>query len=854
MATCRPPARRLKVLVFFLFMFCLSIPRSSPANTPRQIDGRGIARALAALYKAIKDRPVDEVPIEEVLEPADQPLAIRHPNAKIRLSTEMPIDSVLASPDLNINVYLEHKTHLAAELWKIYFERDGDGWVARRFQALLRAEVGDRFVTDPSEVYRFDALTIRRPAMTFHMTDGYMIPASSSGKVGRVALFGKGRFEFTVTNPVEQQQIHKYGGAKNGQYTGSFGQMALILSHEGYLDLMQNAVMERVDHKRMYKQARTLLNRVDKDYKMKVKPVEGEWSFRPTTRDFVKAEFDTPSRNWLVYSYNPYELEQVSLIQKTGFPRNFKLKPPEVWCRFRIEDPQTASEDQVNTALMHIERYSIRGELEKNKKTLRLTVRVDVLALSDSIAVASFILNEALDVRRVDYADGEGALHIHQGAYLSIPLRTPLNKGERTTFTFHYDGDVVNRPEASFYMPLKNEEWLPRHSDRDACHFDLEIRVPESLVTITTGTKVSEREEEGMRVTHWKSTRPINLLGLTFSDYETVSTESNGVDVTLYTKKGPSGTSSRKGEILDIVEETLPFYSKTFGAYPYRKLDIMQMPDTFAYGQGLPTVLMLWGLYFRSDYLLDRDFPSNVYYNMHLFYKTFLAHELAHQWWGNVVVPRTYRDTWLSEGLATYAADLFIEKTAGVEAFHDLLKEHIDQARQADHEGAITLGHRLKQAYQPVVYDKSAMVLHMLRQVCGDEKFYTILNTFYQQASHTLVTTSDFVRITEQVMNRKMDWFFDQWIRGTGYPTYRIYYTSMRHDDHTYRIQCTLTQSQKGRLFTMPVPIRIELKNGERIDKVVWNEGRYQTFEMVVPDAVKRIIPAPDYAVYCETE
>lgn len=844
------------VISFYLILLAPSAARS--ANTPRLIDGKAIDKALQQVLRQLKDKPISAVGLEEILE-ADAPaLAVRYQAATIRLNQDFLVDSLLVRPELNVSVYIEEKAHLSAELWRVYFEQDGDGWKAKRFKVLLRANVGDVFEPSRQEIYSFDKLTIRRDSAEFYLTDGYLVPASVAGSVGRVAIIGKGRFTFTAPNRVERQQLAKYTRQTGGPYIENFSQLVLLLSDQGYRDLINGVSLKQVKNGRIFKAAQTLLHRVEKDYLTEVGPTSRSWSFVPTNRDYLRAEFDRESSpNWLLYSYNPFEMEEISLIQKSGFPRNFKLKPPLVWCHFARTQAASSDTDTIkettSTALLNIQSYQIVGELNANKTTLSLRTRVTVTALEDSVQTLTFMLNEAFRIRKVTYADEEGALLIKQGAFVSIPLLEPLRKNESTKLTFWYEGDAIHQVDASFFTPLRNEQWLPQHSNRDSFLFDMEMRTPKSIAVITTGVKLLEYDEENAKVSRWQALQPINLLGIAFSEHRTLASKAQNIDVTLYTDKNLLKNASREKAILKEVAETLPFFVESFGEYPYKKLDIVQMPDNFEYGQGFPALLMLWGMYFRSDYILDRDLSASKFYNVQQFFKTFMAHELAHQWWGNVVVPKTYRDAWLSEGMATYAADLFIERMIGKKEFVGMLKAHVHQAKSADKEGSIHLGARLNQHYQPVVYDKGAMVLHMLRQVCGDEQFYKILSSFYKSSFRRLVTTDDFRLATEAVMGRDMSWFFDQWIQDTGYPVYRTTFTSRKRADLSYDIQCTVSQEQEGRIFAMPVPVRIELKNGTHIEQIIWNNQRYQTFEVTVPDEVKRIETAPNFAVYCET-
>lgn len=850
-------ARFLSLVIGFYLVLLAPLTVKS-ANSPRQIDGKAIDRALHQLFQRLKDKPISAVELEEIREPDVPALADRYQTATLRLNQDYLVDSLLVRPELNVSIYIEEKTHLTAELWRVYFEQEGEKWKAKRFKVLLRANVGDVIEPSRKEVYSFDQLTIHRDSAEFHLTDGYLVPASVDGSVGRVAILGKGRFTFTAPNKVERHQLTKYTRQAGGPYVENFSQLVLLLSDEAYRDLIKNVSLKKVNNGRIFKTAEALLHRVEKDYLTDVGPTSRRWSFVPTNRDYLRAEFDRESSpNWLLYSFNPFEMEEISLIQKSGFPRNFKLKPPLVWCHFSKTQPvsgDTATvKETTSTALLNIQSYQIVGELKANKTTLSLRTRVAVTAQEDSVQTLTFMLNEGFRIRKVAYADDEGALLIKQGAFVSIPLLEPLRKNESTRLTFWYEGDVIHQIETSFFTPLRNEQWLPQHSNRDSFLFDMEMRTPKSITVITSGVKLLEYDEENAKISRWQALQPINLLGMAFSGHRTLSSKTQDIDVTLHTDKKLLINAAREKAILKEVAATLPFFSESFGEYPYKKLDIVQMPDNFEYGQGFPALLMLWGMYFRSDYALDRDLPANKFSNVQQFFKSFMAHELAHQWWGNVVVPKTYRDAWLSEGMATYAADLFIEKMIGKKEFVDMLRAHVRQAKSADREGSINLGARLNQHYQPLVYDKGAMVLHMLRQVCGDEQFFKILSSFYKSSFRRLITTDDFRHTTENVMGRDMSWFFDQWIKDTGYPVYRTTFTSRKRADLSYDLQCTVSQEQEGRVFAMPVPVRIELKNGTHIEQIIWNNQRYQTFEITVPDEVKRIETAPDFAVYCET-
>ena len=242
---------------FLIPAVCLALSLfSSPVATADQaqrIDGTAIERGLKQAYKLLKDKRVDAVDLEEMLEEGDLPLAERYTDAKIRLHTNLMVDSVLTRPEINLSVFIEEEDHLSAELWKIYFELEEERWTPKRYKTLIKTHVGDRFRPRKDEIFAFDTLTIRRDSAEFHITDGVLMPAYAAGQIGRVVLFGQGWFSFTPANSVERQQLNKYAGNKGAQYTTEFTQMVLLVSPGGYADLIDGVDLEPVKKSRVFK-------------------------------------------------------------------------------------------------------------------------------------------------------------------------------------------------------------------------------------------------------------------------------------------------------------------------------------------------------------------------------------------------------------------------------------------------------------------------------------------------------------------------------------------------------------------------------------------------------------------------
>ncbi len=862
------------------------------------IPGPSIEAALEELYRLLDGRRTSENPLEELLGEGDPSLSERYGDARIRLRTRHALDSLLARPEVRLNVFFEEEDRLSAELWDVRFERHGDGWRAERFEPLLAAHLGFRFSLREEEVYAFDHLEIERPAGIFVIEDGLLMPGFAGDWIGRAVLVGAGRFTFTPPDRVERHQMNKYARTTGDTYTTGFDRMVLVLSPEGYEHLVEGVALSRVEGGRTFGRARALLNRVDRDYLLDMEPARERFSLAHSHPDFLQAEIDlAESDRWLVYTNSPYESESVSLVQKSGFPRNPDISPPVVWCRFspgpegpsgRAEESSSGRAEKDETTqrpLLSLDHYDIAGSLERGGRRLRMKTNLEITARTDRLTAATFTLNPDLDVYRVDYADGDGALFTRQGTWLTVPFRRPVPKDSTTALTLWYEGDVFRGGGSdSFFGLLTNQQWLPVHSNEDLYTFQLELRYPEKLTVATVGAHVDSEAEEDTRVTRWRRTRPVSSMGMTVSENRTRMVSAGGVDVILSVDEDRRTAEPNTERILSHIGPALDFFGAIFGPYPYEKLDIVQMPDDYAFGRALPSMLMLWGLYFQDAFSLDANLHAHLYTEVQHIFRGFLAHELAHQWWGGAVIPKTYRDAWLSEAMATYAAAMFIERETGPEAFREMMKRHTDQALYADRHGAIDLGMRLGEHYQAVVYEKGAMVLHMLRRTIGDEHFLNLLSRFCRRHAGKLVTTADFEAMVETETGREMSWFFDQWIRDTGYPVYRVYHASSERtgsegsggaghggtgsgsagsavgqdseeagtpgSGRMFTVRGQLLQEQEGRVFQAVVPLVIELENGDRIAREIWNTRRRQTFEYALPDRAKRIDIAPDFSVY----
>ncbi|MFZ0923943.1 MAG: M1 family aminopeptidase, partial [Candidatus Acidiferrales bacterium] len=253
-----------------------------------------------------------------------------------------------------------------------------------------------------------------------------------------------------------------------------------------------------------------------------------------------------------------------------------------------------------------------------------------------------------------------------------------------------------------------------------------------------------------------------------------------------------------------------------YGPFPFDRLAVTNIP--FDYGQGWPMLLYLDVISFMDE--TQRHWLGVV--DQVRISDYFRAHEVSHQWWGHEVGWKTYHDQWLSEGFAQFSGNLYVELRDGQKQFLDRLhkdREELSSSNNFGHRyedlGPIWMGNRLGSSvapggYDTVIYDKGGYVLEMLRAMLQnprsqtpDEPFKQMMQDYTKSFSGKAASTEDFKAVVERHMtqtmnldqNNRMDWFFNQYVYGTGVAQYHMEYTVQSQANNQWLLSGTVTQS-----------------------------------------------------------
>jgi len=495
--------------------------------------------------------------------------------------------------------------------------------------------------------------------------------------------------------------------------------------------------------------------------------------------------------------------------------------------------------------------------------------------------------------------------------YAVLP-RAP-QKGEEIEITFRYHGNVIRDAGNGVLFVSAREGWYPHFGDNaQFADYDLTFHWPRRLRLAATGTKISEREEGDQRTGNWHTEKPSSVAGFNLGEYATASVAGSNYSVDVYANRQleqglveqlrsntidpiadlprpfgapssqarvslplppPSPASALKQLARDI-DSSIRFYETYSGPFPVKQLAVSQIPGNF--GQGWPGLLYLSTYSFLSAGAQARAGLSTS--GQEQFHELVPFHEVAHQWWGNVVGWSSYRDQWIDEALSSYLSVLFAdsqkEPDRRLRVWLDryrkrLLDKGTSEVTPIDI-GALTLGTRLDSSKTPsgfetVVYGKGLWVFHMIREMLRDPKsknpdarFVSFLISLQNQYAYRAMTTEDLQRELETVMTpamaiegrRSMEWFFSDWVRGAGLPHYKLEYSTKR-SEKGFVIRGKLLQSGVPNSFVAPVPIYTA--SGDYLGRII-AAGAETTFHFISAREPGKLVIDPQMTLLCVTD
>lgn len=488
--------------------------------------------------------------------------------------------------------------------------------------------------------------------------------------------------------------------------------------------------------------------------------------------------------------------------------------------------------------------YIYRITLSDESNEISGEVTAELRFVRDGVTEATLDLASAAKGKGMTVAsvtvNDKPVKYTHEKDQLRLTLDPPSKAGERRKFTVKYSGvpagglwigpnKYKDRVFFSHNWPDKAHQWLPvidHPYDKATCEFI--ITAPAKYQVVASGLLQDETDlGDGRRQSHWKQSVPIttwmSALGVAqFSVRNLPPVRGVPLQTWVFPQDRNKGVATFEGPARKAIE----FYSDAVGPYPYEKLANVQVAGMQAGGME-----MVSSIFYHEGTV--SGFPAS----------SLVAHEIAHQWFGDSVTPRDWDEVWLSEGFATYFANLFSEHYDGRDAFirgmrqsrDGILRRELAAERKGPRLAVIhdVLVNRRFDVPNAVVYDRGSWVLHMLRGQVGTDKFWAGIRDYYKTYRDSTATSEDLRRVMEEQSGQDLEWFFKQWLRRPGVP---VVEGGWKYDPATKKVVIDLVQKQQGDPYRLPMEVALTT-NANRPPRIVKIEMTKpeQTFEIDAP-------------------
>lgn len=487
------------------------------------------------------------------------------------------------------------------------------------------------------------------------------------------------------------------------------------------------------------------------------------------------------------------------------------LLTPNAWAAPPLKQP------------LQVTGYVIDVTLNPSDHSLHATAKVSFTAL-ENVDQPVFEFNSALKLNKI--ADDKGHLingERGQNATMRVTPTAPLQKGDKATYTFDYDGTLTGDEESPVeglklaaigdpitYL-LYPARWFPMVGYlTDRFTADITLHIPTGYRAIGSGSTGNPTTADGSQTYQFNWDRPGFPGTIVAGKFVDPTSIGGAANVRVFTTAAHKEAAPPYAQ---VAAREFDFFTGSFGPAETPRMNIVELPNDTLPAFWAPEMALIAG-----SRINDRT-GSRL-----------LANTMAHQWWSNQVSPATLNDAWITNGMSRYAELMYIADVSGQSAMSTAIND-ISASALAYDTIPLTADARLapfSPEFQSMTFDKGAMVFHMLQFEIGDEEFTKTLQTFLDNFKDKPVRTIDLEKTAESASQQNLTPFFAQWLDGTGAPEFKDKYAVYRLGNGTgFRTIGEIQQDLD--LFNMPVDLSVETEGKtetKRVD-VVGTDSQY---------------------------
>ena len=780
-----------------------------------------------------------------------------------------------------VEVFIESGPRGQLSTWQLDLKRPaGAGadelgetpWRVVAHDRLSQVDTLHRLTLNAERMYQAHDLVIRSVDYELRLATGAVFVADTAEGVTAAVLLGDGLMTFKPTPKTEQGQARLFAG--DDKVESRFDVAFVRINPFDFAPLLSDTALTAAPaDPRLLTRAREVFDEdVAKSFSLDLSDLSRDtWSILPQPGDLV-AEVRTRRFRTLTYARAGAEAEDVTFFTRER-QKNIAIyaSPQKLASRGAFYDEDDLTEYDI---LDHEIDLDVTPERDwiTGTSTMRLRVKSFVLGalnlkLADTLTVSSITSRE---LGRLLF------LRVRNQNAIVVNLPSPVSRDYELTLSVRFQGRIerqtidaesiqperpVLRPEDQPIIPAEpnwlfsnRANWYPQAPVTDYATATLRVAVPPEYTVAASGVPASSEPEflpasagvPARRLFTYRTAHPVRYIGVVVSRMTRVDAATVALDIVVppappaptsisikelfaAPKPAPVGArntidlvamgnrrqENRARDTLPVAADILRFYAGLVGDVPYPAFTLAMLeserpgghsPAFFAIVNNPPPVTPF---VFRNDPASFNDFPEFV-----------LAHEIAHQWWGQAVGWKNYHEQWISEGFAQYFATLYAREKRGDTVFRSAIRNLRRWSHTHSDQGPISLGYRLghvkneSRVFRALVYNKGAAVLHMLRRFVGDEAFQKGLRAFYGDFRYRKAGTDDLRLAMEAASGQPLERFFARWVLDSALPRVRYAVTTRPGG-------VDVAYEQMGDVFDVPITVTVQYTDGTADDHVV---------------------------------
>jgi len=778
-------------------------------------------------------------------------------------------------PRVFVQAFFENDHSAVIESWTLTLEDRGGAWSVGRLDINGAMSRLYKVRIPGGRAVRARRVEVRHFDVRFTFTDAAVFYDNIPNLDTALVVIGRGRVDFSPGDASEKHQLqllYKKDRIDDDIESlfircgpGVFGSNILVEADPA------GAAVTDIEQQRA---AAVFARNYPRSYTIESSLDGGLLSFLPQADEAV-FEFKARRAGELVYIYYPFSSDEISLYDH-GRERALCLYSPR-----EAAGPEAAGAAPKRMFLSFAEKfdvshYALDLSLVPASSYLSAKARIEIIPKVDFLDSVKFRFSPDLEILKIADEAGRELFYTVDKVrrILYIYFLSPPSAGLPAAIEIYYRGrmvpatpttDVIGqagsgdkiriRPrfETAFYSHAGN--WYPGPADEDYFPARLTIIVPPEFKCVAVGELVAQgRREEtddvtalekaGSAVYTFVTRAPVKYLSFIVGKFSAKKERPEPVPISLHVA---SEILDSRPALVDQAADILDFYAGAFGPYPYEKLGIVLRLWPVLGGHSPASFIVLN----EVPWVGDSGFPValDTPVDLSAWDEYFLAHEIAHQWWGQGVSFDSYKDQWLSEGLAQFAAASYLRHRYGEGAYSAILRKFARWTEKKSFRGPILMGSRLSYfdftAYQAIVYNKAALALFMLQDLVGREAFEAGLKAFFTRHKYAAARTGEFFDAIEAASGRDLTGFVEGWFSSWELPEVRTTWTESPVPDGV-QVEVKVTQV-KGRFV---FPLWVEWVRGRESGRVlVVVDGPAASASFVLPERPDRIRINPDKAV-----